>query len=159
MRTELFASALRLISQRVDSSSIDWALTGSLSFNIRGLDIQVHDIDIQTDKHGALDIEDRLKEFVTEPVQLRSSPNIRSYFGKMNIKGVSVEMMGDIEKLSPSGEWLRTPVLCTIIEHVPYEDMMIPVLNLEYEYEAYKLLGRLDKANMIERLIQKGTKP
>jgi hypothetical protein len=142
-------SVLETVYALIKDSPVEWALTGSLAFRIRGIDVSVGDIDIQTNKDGAYEIERRLNKFVIEPVHFRISPTIRSHFGKLLIDGVPVEIMGDIEKLTPEGSWLPTPPLYSIIEKITYRGMCLPVLNLEYEYQAYLLLGRTDKAKML----------
>jgi hypothetical protein len=57
--------------------------------------------------------------------------------------------MGDIQKRLEDGSW-ENPV---DLEHhkrvVEVEEMKVPVLSLEYEYQAYMKLGRIDKAEML----------
>jgi len=142
-------AAFRLVCGAILDSAITWALTGSLAFSIRGIDTPVGDIDIQTDKDGAYAIERSLKPYVVEPVQFKAAAKIRSHFGVVVIGGVSVEIMGDIEKLTPDGVWLATPPLRSITEKITYGELRIPVLNLEYEYQAYTLLGRTEKAQLL----------
>ncbi|MFX4300934.1 nucleotidyltransferase domain-containing protein [Alicyclobacillus tolerans] len=143
-------SALKLVYDSISASDITWALTGSLAFYIRGIDVSVGDIDIQTDKDGAYEIERSLMRYVIEPVEFRTAQKIRSHFGKLLVDGVSVEIMGDIEKLAPNGIWLSTPPLRSIIEEVNFGEMCIPLLNLEYEYQAYSLMGRTRKAEILK---------
>jgi len=149
-------SVLRLVSDSISDSDIIWALTGSLAFHIRGIDVSVGDIDIQTDNNGAYEIGRRLMNYVVNPVEFRASERIRSHFGQFQIDGISVEVMGDIEKLMPDGTWLSTPPLESIIEYVTYQDMIIPVLELEYEYQAYKLMGRTARAECLRKWIEIG---
>ncbi len=151
-------TAFKIVHAVIEDNPIPWALTGSLAFLLRGIDVPVKDIDIQTNKDGAYEIERRLKKFVTVPVQFRSSPTIRSHFGKLLVNGVSVEIMGDIEKLTPEGSWLPTPPLHTITERINFDGMSIPVLRVDYEYEAYKLLGRDQKAKLLLDWITKQRK-
>jgi len=142
-------SALKFVYESLLDDPVIWALTGSFAFYIRGIDVSVGDIDIQTNESGAYEIARRLKRYVREPVQYRQAPTIRSHFGKFMIGGVRVEVMGDIEKRSFDGTWMVTPPLPTITETVLYNEMNIPVLNLEYECEAYAMMGRTDKARLL----------
>src|SRR5665647_3782950 len=71
-------SALRLIHERLGKTPIVWVVTGSLSFALRGIDVAVHDIDIQSDREGAYQIERLLQEYVIEPVGFSSTTQIRS---------------------------------------------------------------------------------
>lgn len=54
--------------------------TGSVSFALRGLAIASHDIDIQTDAHGAYAIEHCFPSYVTQPVAFSATEKIRSHF-------------------------------------------------------------------------------
>lgn len=148
---EPFLSVLMLLCQRLSNLRSDWALTGSLAFQLRGMDVSVHDVDIQTDSPGAYEIEQRLQEFVVDPVRFKTSPRIRSHFGRLEIAGIRVEIMGDIEKWTPSGMWIPAPLLSPIIETVLYEGLSIPVLTLAYEQQAYEQMGRSDTTTALLR--------
>ena len=87
-------------------------------------------------------------------VALRISERIRSHFGAAEIDGVSVEIMGDIQKRTEGGAWDEPPNLMRLSRTVLVDDVPAPVLSLEYEYEAYLKLGRLDKALMIRRWLE-----
>jgi hypothetical protein len=59
-----------------------------------------------------------------------------------------VEVMGDIQKRLEDGTW-ETPVnLRSHRQIVACDGMDIPVLSLEYEADAYRKLGRLERAEM-----------
>ncbi len=98
------SSLLRVLHQlykhlRIDE--VNWAVTGSLGFVLQGMDVDVHDIDIQTDKSGAYEIERRFSRYVVRNVEFSSSGKIRSHFGELSIDNIKVEIMGDIQKLLP----------------------------------------------------------
>ena len=136
---------LRVLEKIVDGlrdRSVNWALTGSCSFAIQGMPVRPNDIDIQTDKSGAYEIEKIFSENMVEKVCFVECDKIRSHFGAMMIDGVRVEIMGDIEKRDHAGEWGEPVDLNRHKILVTYEGMEVPVLSLEYEYEAYKALGR-----------------
>ena len=145
---------LRALGKIVDSlrvSSVSWALTGSCSFAIQGMPVRPNDIDIQTDKSGAYEIEKIFSENMVEKVRFMESDKIRSHFGAMMIDGVRVEIMGDIEKRNQAGEWGEPVDLNRHKVLVTYEGMEVPVLSLEYEYEAYKALGRHERAEALKK--------
>lgn len=148
-------TALTLVYDAIFDSGSTWALTGSLAFSMRGIDTPVGDIDIQSDKDGAYAIERRLMEYVVEPVQFKEAQKIRSHFGRLAVGGARVEIMGDIEKLTPDGLWLPTPPLRSITEILTYREMRIPVLNLEYECHAYTLMGRTATARLLRDWLNK----
>jgi len=147
-----FIKILELIYRKLDGQDINWVLTGSLSFVIRGMQTSISDIDIQTDKSGAYEIEKIFQDSIVNKVQFSTANNIRSHFGSLKINGVKVEIMGDIE-IKVGNRWLKPVDLDKHKEHINYEKMNIPVLSLKYEYEAYSALGRKEKAEKLYELI------
>jgi len=153
MLDSIYTSALRVIYDTLYDKSFLWALTGSTAFIIQGLALTPHDIDIQTDKAGAYTINELLKDYETEPISFSSTDVIRSYFGRFRINGVSVEVMGDIQK-KHNNAWEDIVDLRPLIEYAVYDDMTLPVLDLNYESSAYRKLGRANRANEIDRFLQ-----
>lgn len=144
----------RLYTQLKDTS-INWVVTGSLSFALQGVPITPNDIDLQSDKAGAYAIEQHFSEFVVRQVAFLQSGKICSHFGVLMIDGINVEIMGDIQKRLESGEWEK-PVDLTLYKHtIAFEGMQIPVLTLEYEYSAYMKLERFERAHMLVNTIQR----
>ncbi|UCD95200.1 MAG: hypothetical protein JSU69_03885 [Candidatus Zixiibacteriota bacterium] len=150
--------ALRKIIDRLRDCSVNWALTGSCSFAVQGLPVRPNDIDIQTDRNGAYEIERVFSKDMSERVRFLESGKIRSHFGVMIIDGIRVEIMGDIEKRDCNGEWGESVELNRYKKFVTYEGMEVPVLSLEYEYEAYKALGRLDRAEVLKKWLSRRPK-
>jgi len=72
---------------------------------LQGVPVEVHDIDIQTDKDGVYEIERCLAEFVIEPVRYSETERIRSHLGMLEIDGIKVEIMGDIQKRLGNQGW------------------------------------------------------
>jgi hypothetical protein len=146
-------SALRIIHARLKNSDVIWAVTGSLGMSLQGMPVEVHDIDIQTSEPGAYEIERRFSDYVTTPVRYSSSERIRSHLGKLEINGIKVEIMGAIQKRSDD-VWEEPVRMERYRNWVEIEGMQIPVLSLDYEYQAYRKLGRVEKANMIKEWLQ-----
>jgi hypothetical protein len=153
-----YIEVLRKIYTRLKDSDVNWAVTGSLGFALQGVPVTVHDIDIQTDKSGAYKIEDLLSEFVISKVTFSSAEKIRSHFGKLMIDEIKVEIMGDIQKRCEDGSWEEPVDLSKYKRVVEIQGMKIPVLSLEYEYQAYLRLGRVDKAEMLREYLQSSHK-
>ncbi|NJE08637.1 hypothetical protein E3E31_08910 [Thermococcus sp. M39] len=147
---------LRKLYERLKDSDVNWVITGSLGFALQGVPVEPHDIDIQTDKEGAYEIEHLFSEFVVRPVKFRESERIRSHFGALMIDGIKVEIMGDIQK-KVNDEWEPPVDINRYKRFVQIEGMKIPVLDLEYEYQAYLKLGRVEKAKMLKKFLDKKT--
>jgi len=146
-----YLEVLRKIYARLNNTNINWVVTGSLGFALWGMPVKTHDIDIQTDKMGAYEIEHLFSEFVVRKVTLSSADKIRSHFGVLMIDGIKVEVMGDIQKRLEDGTWEEPVDLNHYKRVIKVEEMQVPVLSLEYEYQAYRRMGRIKKAEMIRK--------
>lgn len=149
-----YLKVLRKINERLNNTSVNWAVTGSVGFALQGVPVEPNDIDIQTDKRGAYEIERHFSEFVTKRVTFSSTERIRSHFGELMIDRIKVEIMGDIQKRLEDGSWENPVDLEFHKRVVEVEGMQVPVLSLEYEYQAYLKLGRIEKAEMLRNWLQ-----
>jgi hypothetical protein len=154
MLNPVYIDVLRIIYGRLNKTNINWVITGSLSFVLQGVPIEPDDIDIQTDEAGAYEIERCFSEFVTKRVTFSSTKRIRSHFGELRIDGVKVEIMGDVQKRLEDGTWDHQVVLGCYKRVIEVKGMQISVLSLEYEYQAYLKLGRIEKAEMLRKWLQ-----
>lgn len=146
-----FLEVLRTLYARLAGTDVNWAVTGSLCFALQGVPMpEVHDIDLQSDAAGAYDIERLFADYVSRKVELSAARTIRSHFGALMIDGVKVELMGDVEKRSTeAADWEAPPDLAQVRRYVQVDEMRIPVMDLEYEYQAYLAMGRTAKAKLL----------
>ncbi len=151
MIAPVYLDVLRQIHARLRGCRIPWAITGSLGLALQGMPVEIHDIDLQTDRAGAYEIERHLAEFVVRQICFSRAETIRSHFGALQIDGIQVEIMGNIQKRLDGGGWEEPVDLVPITRMVDIEGMQVPVLSLEYECEAYAKLGRADRADEIRR--------
>jgi len=145
---------LKTIYPILTTSPFPWAITGSLGFALQGMDTEVHDVDIQTDRPGAYEIERRLSAYSIRPVAFSGTERIRSHFGALEIRGVRVEIMGDIQKRMPDGRWEEPVDVTRFLRWTIWDGMRIPVLSLEYEYRAYLIMGRIEKAETLRKWME-----
>jgi len=57
-------NVLRKIYSRLQGRQLNWVITGSLGMALQGIELNVHDIDIQTDRQSAYEIEKLFAENV-----------------------------------------------------------------------------------------------
>jgi hypothetical protein len=142
---------LRVVYERLRDLNVPWAITGSVGFALHGMAVSVHDIDLQTDKAGAYRIQDLFRTEVRSTVQFAEGQSIRSYIGELKINEFKVEIMGALQKRLPSGEWEPQVDVLKHARIVKFDGMDLPVLSLEYEETAYRMLGRIEKADAFRR--------
>ena len=85
-----YLATLRIIHGHLRERGLNWALTGSCSFALQGMPVDVHDIDIQTDEHGVYAIARLLARYVARPVAFSRSERIQSHLGVLEVEGVRV---------------------------------------------------------------------
>jgi len=141
--------------EELSDIEVPWCITGSLGLAVQGVDVSIHDIDIQSTKRGIHEIQARLEKFLIESVTWKETDKIRSYFGRCQVEGVMVDLIGDIQKRGGNGTWVEPPDLISLIRTVEHGDLMLPVLDLEYEAQAYEYLGRFEKSRKIKEAILK----
>ncbi len=150
---EPHARALEVILERVPPEEIPWALTGSAGMRLQGVDVPVHDLDLQSDARGVRELEARLADFVRQEVREWVSERTRSLDGKAEIAGVEVELIGDICHRREGGEWSDPPDVAALRRFVLWRGRRVPVMPLEHEAEAYERMGRKEKAALLRRVI------
>jgi aminoglycoside-2''-adenylyltransferase len=145
---------LRIVVQNLANQPITWAVTGSCGFALQGLDVVIHDIDLQTDGPGAYAIERAFADRSVRKVVFSTAERIRSHFGALEIETVRVEIMGDVQKRLADGTWEAPVDVGRHRRWVTAGGLCIPVLALEYEHGAYLALGRAEQAEMLERWLK-----
>jgi hypothetical protein len=154
---ETHLRALDFLLKRLPPLAYIWVLTGSASLRLQGVDIPVHDLDIQAGEKTVYLIEQQLAEFMQTPVHLWASTGMRSLDGKAEIEGVQIELLANIAHRQPDGSWCSYTDFSRLI-WVETHDLYIPVFPLENELAAYEAMGRTEKAALIRQVIQKAGK-
>ena len=155
MITAKYQKAIRTIYETLKDLDISWAITGSLGFALHGMDVGINDIDLQTNEDGAYRIEDAFRSNVIRKIAFSEAELIRSHFGVLSVQEVTIEIMGALQKKLPSGEWEPPIKVEKHREFIDFEGMRLPVLSLSYEEQAYRKLGRIEKADEIKEWLTK----
>ena len=145
-----YRQTIRQIHSSLRDESIDWAITGSAALAIHGIDVQVGDIDIQSDESGIYVIEKLFANDIVRAVHFSSSDQFQSHFGELCIGGIPVELMGALQKRLANGQW-ESPV--SVVEHRVFatlDSQRLPLMSLNYLHDAYDILDRQEKVRQIQ---------
>jgi hypothetical protein len=151
---EQHGRALQTLLELIPPTEIRWVLTGSAGLRLLGVDIDVHDLDLQTDEEHIWLIEERLRNFQTVPVHTWDTPRMRSLDGKAEIHGIQIELMADIIHFLPEGAWKNFADFSRTL-WLDWHGQSVPVFPLDIEAEAYESMGRVEKAALIRETIRK----
>ncbi len=149
-----FLHALRKIYDRLEDSDIVWVLTGSLGLAIKGIPLTPHDIDIQTDRAGVEAFAHLFADEMVTPPYFRESEHTRSWFAVFEIEGLKMEVMGDMHHRDEDDGWDDPPNLRALRLYIQVAEMRVPTLSLDFEEEAYRSMGRYDKAALIGQYLR-----
>ena len=154
MIPESHFKALKIIIDKLSGKNINWVIIGSTNLALQGVDVDVHDIDVLTDKVGSLRVAEALKEHCVTPFSLKEKIPFKSYYGAFRILDVEVEVIAEIQHQLKTGRWSTKSRIKDMILFY-YKGLKIPLLPLESELEAYELMGRTEKVNKIKAVLDK----
>ena len=140
--------ALRIMYERLRNMRLSWVIIGSTGLALQGVDITPNDIDILTDDEGALTIHREFKQYETKPLEKKENELFRSMLGALEIEGVKVEIMADLE-VNIQGNWRRKSYVRTTVQ---FEGMELPVYPLKASLEAYRAMNRPKDQKKIRKI-------
>ncbi|OGC50028.1 hypothetical protein A2W32_03285 [candidate division WWE3 bacterium RBG_16_37_10] len=148
--SDKFLMVLQLISDRM--GELMYAVRGTAGLVLQGLNMQMEDIDIVCNKETALASYDLFKEFLKENVEYKESDKYKSYFGKLEIKGVMVEIYGEWQILDNKGVWSK-PFDGSDRIKVKFKGEEFYVVPASTELQMFALMGRWSAFHKIKREI------
>jgi hypothetical protein len=134
-------------------AQLDWALTGSAGLRLQGVDVPVHDLDIESHPAGVDEITHNFVACIREMPYWKEGERLRSYFGVLEVAGIQVELMGDIQHRMADGSWSPVVDIPALRHWLAWRGRQVPVLDLAYEAQAYEELGRTEKTVRIREVL------
>ena len=147
-------SVVRLIADQLRGTPITWAVTGSCSLALQGLPVVVHDIDVRTTAKDAYALEVVFSSYQKRPVHFATTGTVQSHFGALEINGIQVEIIGDMQHRLADGTWEPIVDMNRFKVWVIVEEIDLPVMSLLFLYQAYQLLGRADKVAVLKNWLE-----
>ena len=125
------------IGKALEVKRLKWCIVGTTSLLLQGVDIKPGDIDILTDKEGAYRFNELFKEYEIRPVEWSQTDKYASHFGKFEIYGVKVEIMGDL-KIRKNNTWISLTSRLKHPKYVIVKDMKLSVSELKEQLQSYE---------------------
>ena len=144
---ESFSRAILVLNERVPSG-VKWAVDGSTSLALQGVDVIPHDIDILTDGEGAYKIQEVLSDYTVRPISHTSTDRYDSHFGTFNIYGIKLEVMGDL-KVFRDEKWsgVMNPSTVNIVK-IDVGGVEVPVVSIEHQRSSGYLEEKYEKGEI-----------
>ena len=149
--SQRFIHALAVISRKAKKKRIRWVIVGSASVALQGVDVRPHDIDILTTKHGAYAMNAVLRLYEVKAVRFGRSSTFESYFGEFRIRGVKVQVMGDL-RVKIRHRWVSLTPRLRRPRIVRVQRLNLPVTPLRSQLVTYKALARRKSRARIRRI-------
>jgi len=141
-----------LLAKRL--TSYQYAIRGTASLVLQGFDMQVGDIDVLTNRQTALVCNDLFQEYLIEEIEYSESTQFKSYFGKLEIDGVPVEIMGEWQIKNVKSGWSETfSAKEGEKKEIIVEGQLVWVTTPETELKAYALMGRWNVFHKLKKQI------
>ncbi|MDD2840088.1 MAG: LysR substrate-binding domain-containing protein [Rickettsiales bacterium] len=151
---EKILATLKTFYSKVDPNEISWILTGSFSFELRGVDVYVNnDIDILINNANYEKISKLLKDYIISPNKFVETDGYRSYLCKYKINGANITIFGDSQYKLPNGTWSEITNISNY-EIFEYDGMRLHMFPLSKEYDDYRAMGKNKKAEAILQKIK-----
>ena len=149
-----YLKVLKIIINKIGNKNIVWALSGSISLALQGIEVTINDIDILTNEHGAKELDNLLKEYCVQKSEYSSTEICRSIYGKYEINNIAVEIMANYQYKLKTGEWSKLNNLNDIIMY-SYKGMRIRALTLKQRLQEYEDAGKENRALKIKEKLKR----
>lgn len=129
-----------------------YAIRGTASIILQDIDMIADDIDIISDKKTALYCNKALKEYLVRKVVYSKSEKMKSYFGKFNIRGVKVEIMGEWQIKTDKKGWGQVyDASDEQVEVMDVKGKRVKVTKITTELGMFASLGRWNAYHKIKK--------
>lgn len=150
--------ALTLVAGLSRPLGLKWLVGGSAATILHGVRLAdpPHDLDIDAPADVALRLGEMLSQFVVSPVERGDTDLYSNLFGRFDVAGTKVEILGDFEIKTPS--WSHRLVIteelferCARVEVAP--DLPVRLVPLEHQLIVNLIRGRVDRVATISAFL------
>ena len=138
-----------------------YAIRGTASMVLQGLDMGVDDVDLICDEKTALKINDIFKKEILEEVEYKETDKFKSFFGKFVIDRVLVEVMGEWQVRVERRESGRVEVWSekqdasdNQVVEIAVNGQKIRVTKLDLELKTSAEMGRWNEFRKIKKGVE-----
>lgn len=150
---ENFDQALMTLITRLNN--YQYAVRGTTSLILHGLDMGLDDIDVLCNKETAFKVNSLFAKEIIKKVALSESSQFKSFYGAAKIAGVQIEFMGDWQIKDKKGNWCEPfKAAGSEIEIVTYKERQLPVTTIKTELKMFTLMGRWNALYKIKKQLR-----
>lgn len=147
---------LQKIAHRFNEANIEWALGASMLLHFKGIVSEVHDIDLLVSVHDAELVREILSEMgELHPANPISDPMYHTkVFMEFTIDSVDIDVMAGFAIVNEGKIYDCSLYKEQIVERMTLGTEIIPLQSPILWCKYYRLMGRNEKADLIEEMCQ-----
>jgi hypothetical protein len=134
---------LRRVAVELEQAGVEYKVVGGTSAALHGVSLLVKDLDLEMSAEDAYRFQKFYQSYVIQPVRLSENERYRSHFGKFEIEGVKLDVMGELQRREGE-KWV--PTWTRTLDLVDLGGTPVRVSWLEEETLCYMRRGRLERA-------------
>ena len=145
---------LQKIAHRFNEANVEWALGASMLLYFKGIVSEVHDIDLMVSTRDAELVREILSEMgELHPANPISNPMYRTkVFMEFTIASVDIDVMAGFAIVNEGKIYDCSLYKEQIVERMTLGTEIIPLQSLILWCTYYRLMGRNEKADLIEEI-------
>ncbi len=152
-------AAIVTIAKSSAASGVRWLVGGSVGSVLHGVEIgtKPNDLDIDTTGEGSLSLEALLSRYVQEPLAFSETSLYRNHFGRLNICGVKVDLIGDLDVKHPAfvHRFRITPDVWCKRAIILIDGFQVGLTPLEHQLILNLIRGREDRIQPIASYLRR----
>ena len=148
---------LKKIARRFNEFNVTWALGASMMLYLKGIATKFHDIDLMISNDDVERVQVILSEMgEIKPPNPNPNPKYKTKtFMEFTIDAIDVDVMAGFSIVNDGKLFDCSLQKEQIVEKILLETELIPLQSPLLWYEYYRLMGRNEKVDMIERAVSK----
>ena len=150
MKRQSLLACLDFLVGRLPITSGEWAITGSASLQLRGVECDAEDIDILASPEVANYAATALSDCTVKPLAIAQTDDIRSLFAQYDVNGVLVEIMANVHNRLANDSWYPHREWRNHVEILQLDNTSVPVLTLAYEERIAGMLRQDARRTIIQ---------
>jgi hypothetical protein len=135
------SAVLKIMLEPLNTRKTSWRLDGSANLKVQGIDINVNDIDIMTDEKSYISFKNRFKKYYTDEGYDEKK---KKHYLMLMIAGNEVEIAHYDDPLI---------VMLDKIKMIEWKGLKLSILPLVHAKKFYELIGKDEKAKLIEKYL------
>ena len=147
---EKIKKTILLIANKLKNKQ--YAIRGTASLVMQGIEMNVVDVDVLCDKTTALYCNEAFKKYLVSEIEYSESDKFKSYFGYFDFEGIQIEVMGEWQIKNPKGSWgVAFDASENEVIETSLDSKKVKTTKIETELAMFAQMGRWNAYHKIKK--------